>query len=78
LSLKGLGEASWREAVALYKHLHADYPLVDDKRARKVAQLSQIEVTGSHEVLLLAKHEEFIDHVGPFLERLRTLDAKCS
>ncbi|GAK56316.1 hypothetical protein U27_03278 [Candidatus Vecturithrix granuli] len=59
------------EAMALYKSLHADYLLVDDQRARKIARLNQIKITGSQGVLLLAKHTGLITKIRPFLERLQ-------
>ncbi|MGA1826620.1 MAG: DUF3368 domain-containing protein [bacterium] len=62
------------EAMALYKQLQADYLLIDDKRARKVAKLNQIKVTGSLGILLLAKQEGLISAVKPFLDQLRTSD----
>lgn len=66
------------EAMALYKTLHADYLLVDDKRARKVARLNQITITGSQGVLLFAKHEGLISQVKPFLNQLRASDIHIS
>lgn len=63
----GLGEL---EAMALYKISRADYLLIDDKRARKVAKLNHINITGSQGILLLAKHKGHITHVKPFLDRL--------
>lgn len=59
------------EAMALYKQLQADYLLVDDKRARKIARLNHIEITGSQGILLMAKQEGIIPAVKPYLERLQ-------
>ncbi|HYG64040.1 MAG TPA: DUF3368 domain-containing protein [Thermoanaerobaculia bacterium] len=61
----GLGEL---EAMALYKKLHADRLLLDDRRARKVAQLNGIEVVGSIGVLLLAKERGLLSSVWSRLE----------
>ncbi len=66
------------EAMALYKHLHADYLLVDDKRARKVARYNQIAITGSQGILLLAKHAGIIERVAPFIARLHASDIRIS
>lgn len=66
------------EAMALYKILHADYLLVDDQRARKIARLNHIRITGSQGILLLAKHAGLISEVRPFLERLRGSDIYVS
>ncbi len=69
----GLGRGEI-EAMVLYKQLDADFMLVDDKRARKVAALNHIEITGSQGVLLLAKQSGLISHVKPYLEKLRDSD----
>jgi predicted nucleic acid-binding protein len=69
----GLGRGEL-EAMALYKQSGADYLLVDDKRARRVAKLNQIEITGSQGILLLAKQEGLISAVKPFIERLTDAD----
>jgi len=50
----GLGQGEL-EAMVLYKSICSDYMLVDDNRARKVAKLNKINVTGSQGILLLAK-----------------------
>ena len=73
----GLGRGEL-EAMALYKQLRADYLLIDDKRARRVALLNRIEITGSQGILLLAKQEGLIPHVKPFLDQLRTSDIHIS
>ncbi len=73
----GLGRGEL-EAMALYKQLQADYLLIDDRRARKVAQFNQITITGSQGILLLAKQQGFITHVKPFLEQLRTSNIRIS
>jgi predicted nucleic acid-binding protein len=73
----GIGQGEL-EAMALYKTLHANYLLVDDKRARKVARLNHIKITGSQGILLLAKHEGLISRVQPFLDRLRHSDIRIS
>ena len=64
--------------VNLCKTLHADYLLVDDKRARKVARLNQITITGSQGGLLFAKHEGLISQVKPFFNQLRASDIHIS
>jgi predicted nucleic acid-binding protein len=73
----GLGQGEL-QAMALYKKLHADYLLIDDRRARKVARLNHIHITGSQGILLLAKHEGLISQVKPFLDRLQTSDIHIS
>ncbi|NIR95180.1 MAG: DUF3368 domain-containing protein [Gammaproteobacteria bacterium] len=69
----GLGQGEI-EAMVLYKQRQAGYLLVDDKRARKVAALNGIEITGSQGILLLAKQSGLIGYVKPYLERLRESD----
>ncbi|WLE96291.1 MAG: DUF3368 domain-containing protein [Candidatus Electrothrix communis] len=69
----GLGRGEI-EAMALYKSMRADYLLIDDNRARKVARLNHVRITGSQGVLLLAKHNGLISHVRPYFEQLRATD----
>ncbi len=64
--------------MALYKTLHADYLLLDDSRARKVALLNHITMTGSQGILLLAKHHGLISEVKPYLDLLRRSDIRIS
>jgi len=59
------------EAMALYKASDANYLLIDDNRARKVARLNHITITGSQGILLLAKHRGHILHVKPYLDKLQ-------
>ena len=73
----GLGRGEI-EAMALYKSSHADYLLIDDNRARKVARLNQINITGSQGILLLAKHRGLIAQVRPYLERLEDTEIRIS
>jgi len=73
----GLGQGEV-EAMALYKTLHANYLLLDDRRARKVARLNKIRITGSQGILLLAKHHGLISQVRPCLDRLRHSDIRIS
>lgn len=62
IAVAGLGRGEL-EAMALYKHLHADRLLMDDYRARKVARLNGIEVIGSLGVLLRAKESGLIPEI---------------
>ncbi len=66
IAAPGLGRGEL-EAMALYKHLHADRLLIDDARARKVARLNSIAVVGSIGVLLLAKRSGSIPALRPHL-----------
>lgn len=73
----GLGQGEI-EAMALYKAVHADYLLVDDSRARKVARLNHMTITGSQGILLLAKHRGIIPLVKPYLDQLRNTNIRIS
>lgn len=73
----GLGKGEL-DAMNLCKSVHADFFLVDDRRARKVARLNDIAITGSLGILLLAKHNRLIPKVKPFLDRLKTSDIRIS
>jgi predicted nucleic acid-binding protein len=55
------------EAMALYRRLRADFLLVDDHRARKVARLNGMEVIGSLGLLLRAKEAELIPEIRPLI-----------
>ncbi len=73
----GLGRGEI-EAMALYKSMQADYLLIDDNRARKVARLNHVRITGSQGILLMAKHHGLITQVRPYLEQLRATDIRIS
>jgi len=64
----GLGEI---EAMALYKQLSADALLVDDHRARVIAEYNQIECVGALGLLLLAKRRGIISVLAPYVRKLR-------
>lgn len=70
IAVAGLGHGEL-EAMALYKRLHADYLLVDDYRARKVARLNRIEVVGSLGILLRAKESGLIPAIRPLLANIQ-------
>jgi len=65
----GLGRGEL-EAMVLFKKLHSNLLLIDDKRARKIAQLNNIEIVGSLGVLLLAKQKGLIKQIKPVLDKL--------
>jgi uncharacterized protein len=71
IAAPGLGTGEL-QAMALYKHLHADRLLLDDARARKIARLNAISVVGSLGILLLAKSRSMISEVRP---RLTAIEA---
>jgi len=67
----GRGEV---EAMALYREMNADRLLMDDRRARRIAQLNGISVLGTLGVLLAAKEAGLIERIGPHIARLRDSD----
>jgi len=78
ITSSGIGRGEL-EAMALYKILKADYLIIDDKRARRVARLNNINLAGSQGILLLAKHKKgIISNVKPFLDRLRVSNIHIS
>jgi len=70
LAAGGLGQGEI-EAMALYKQLSADSLLIDDRRARAIAEHNYIHCIGTLGILLLAKHRGVIKQVVPFVEKLR-------
>ena len=58
--------------MALYKQLSADALLIDDHRARMVAEHNHINCIGALGVLLLAKQRGTIGLISPYVEKLRT------
>ncbi len=64
----GAGEA---KAIALYRKLKANWLLVDDEKARKIANLNQIKIIGSLGVLVIAKDRGLIKSILPLIEKIR-------
>jgi uncharacterized protein len=64
----GSGET---EAMALYRKLNANWLLVDDEKARKIAHLNQIRVIGSLGVLVVAKERRLIKSILPLIEKVK-------
>jgi uncharacterized protein len=70
LTAGGLGRGEI-EAMALYKQLSADALLIDDHRARVIAEHNQINCIGALGLLLIAKKRVKIDQIAPYVEKLR-------
>lgn len=70
LAAGGLGQGEI-EAMALYKTLSADRLLIDDRRARLIAEANDIECIGALGVLLLARQKKLIDQVTPYVQALQ-------
>jgi predicted nucleic acid-binding protein len=70
LAAGGLGQGEI-EAMALYKQVSADALLIDDHRARVIAEHNHINCIGALGVLLLAKQSGVIERIAPYVEALR-------
>ncbi len=66
------------EAMVLYKKLSADFLLVDDLRARKIAELNGIKIIGSLGILLFGKEKGLISKIKPSLDKLRNSELYIS
>lgn len=62
-----LGES---ESVILYEELQADYLLIDDNKARLVAESININCIGTLGLLLKAKQKGLITELKPIFEKL--------
>lgn len=70
LAAGGLGQGEI-EAMALYKASSADYLLIDDRRARTIAEANGIRCIGALGTLLMAKEQKRIDQVSSYVQALR-------
>ncbi|HHD79028.1 DUF3368 domain-containing protein [Sulfurovum sp.] len=69
ISKMGLGFGEL-EAISLYKTMNAQFLLIDDKRAKKFAELNGVNVIGSIGVVLLAKELGKVKSIRTDLEKL--------
>ena len=70
LAAGGLGRGEI-EAMALYKQLSADALLIDDHRARVIAEHNHIECIGALGLLLVAKQRGKLSLITPYIQKLR-------
>lgn len=70
IAAPGMGKGEL-EAMALYRKTQADRLLIDDLRARKVAQYNGIHIIGSVGILLMAKNQGLIPAIKPYLNRIQ-------
>ena len=56
------------ESLILFKESHADFLLIDDKKARKIAESLGINCIGIIGLLVIAKDIGLIDHLKPIFE----------
>jgi len=74
--IKGINELTFvmdygeSEALILYKELHADFLLIDDKKARRIAESLKIKCIGIIGLLSVAKDKGLIDELKPLFETL--------
>jgi predicted nucleic acid-binding protein len=86
LNIKGFNELTFvmdygeSESVILYKELNADFLLIDDKKARKIAENFDIKCIGTLGILSVAKDKGLINDLRPifktFLENNRYYSIK--
>jgi hypothetical protein len=70
-----IGEA---ETIILAQEMDAGLVLVDERKARVVAQRLGFDIIGTAGLLLLLKEQGKITEVRPLLDRLRSLDFRLS
>jgi hypothetical protein len=58
------------EAVILYQELNADFLLIDDKKARKIAENLGVKCVGTLGVLSSAKDKGLLKNLKPVFEKL--------
>ncbi|WP_194768474.1 DUF3368 domain-containing protein [Tamlana sp. I1] len=74
VNIKGFNELTFvmdygeSESVILYKELNADFLLIDDKKARKIAENFDIKCIGTLGVLSTAKDKGLIKELRPILQ----------
>ncbi|MFO7824472.1 MAG: DUF3368 domain-containing protein [Cyclobacterium sp.] len=78
VDIKGFNELTFMmdygesEAVILYKELKANFLLIDDKKARRIAENFGMNCIGTLGLLLISKEKGLIDELRPiFLEFLK-------
>jgi len=64
--------------IALAQKIENPILLLDDRRAKKVAQEIGIECVGTLGVLLLAKREGVIEKIKPLIEQIKQTDFRVS
>lgn len=72
--LKNIIDFGESEAIILYKELHADYLLIDDKKARSIAESLDVNCIGSAGILIKAKDKGLIEAIKPFFEKWIALE----
>lgn len=70
-----LGEAS---AIALALEFPESMIILDDYKARKVAENLGLEITGTIGVIIIAKKRGYIGSIKPYLEKIRSTNFRLS
>jgi len=68
--LTALSAVDEAEAIELARELHADRPLIDERKGRKLAAAEGVAVIGLLGVVLLAKRRQIISSTRALLQRL--------
>lgn len=58
------------ECLALYQELNADYLLIDDKKAREIAEMQQIKCIGTLTLIFNGKQKGYLTNIRPIFEAL--------
>ena len=58
------------ETIALYKQLNADFLLIDDKKAREIAEQNNINCIGTLAILIKAKRNKLLPLLQPVFQDL--------
>jgi predicted nucleic acid-binding protein len=69
------GEAS---AIALALEFSKSMLILDDYKARKVAENLCLEITGTIGVIIIAKKRGIINSIKPYLEKIRATNFRIS
>ncbi len=56
------------ESLILYKELQADFLLIDDKKARKIAETLNVNCIGIIGLLVIAKDKGYVEKLKPIFE----------
>lgn len=59
-------------SIALYRHLKADYLLIDERAGRKIAKINGINIIGTLGILVEAKKKGFFSSIKPQINILRS------
>ncbi len=74
VKIKGFNELTFimdygeSESLILYKELEADYLLIDDKKARLIAENFEMKCIGVIGILVIAKNRNLIKEVRPYFK----------